>query len=187
MSHRGSTAVFTCVIRMAPNNLSAEEKARNLAWKYENVPTKEIARRTGRGESTIRRLISTARGLPSNVVPPRKPASGRPRKTSAVTDALLRREVLKNPKITAGELKKIHPQLLRNVSERTTQHRLQKELGLPTFRPAHKPLFTRAMVKKCLAFSHKYKEWSVTKLLPHYSGVRCCSAMKAPSNASGLG
>ena len=67
---------------MAPTNLSGEEKARILAWKTENVSTKEIARRTGRGESTIRRLTATARGLPPNVVPPRKPVPGRPRKTS---------------------------------------------------------------------------------------------------------
>lgn len=148
---------------MAPTNLSVEEKARILAWKYENVSTKEIAKRTGRGESTIRRLVASARGLPLNVVPPRKSASGRPRKTSSVTDTLLRREVLKNPNTTAGELKKIHPQLLHNVSERTIQHRLQKELGLPTFRPAHKPLLTRAMVKKRLSFARKYRHWTVTQ------------------------
>ena len=120
---------------MVPTDLSVEEKARILAWKYENVSTKEIVKRTGRGESTIRRLVASARGLPLNVVPPRKSASWRPRKSSSITDTLLRREILKNPKTTAGEVKKIHPQLLHNVSEQPIQHRFQKELGLPTFRP----------------------------------------------------
>lgn len=145
---------------MAPTNLSREEKARILAWKMENVSTKEISSRTGRGQSTIRRLVATARDLPPNVVPPRKPVPGRPRKTSKFTDKILRRETLNNPEITAGELKRSHPTLLQGVSERTIQHRLQKELGLPTYKPAAKPLLTPSMVKKRLAFAHKYKDWT---------------------------
>ena len=74
---------------MAPTNLSQEEKALILAWKTENVSTKEISRRTGRGESTIQSLVATARCLPLNVVPPRKPVPGRPRKTSKHTDNIL--------------------------------------------------------------------------------------------------
>ena len=131
-----------------------------MAWKTENVSTKEISSRTGRGESTIRCLVATARGLPPNVVPPRKPVPGKPRKTSKCTDNILRREKLKNPEITAGELKISHPTLLQGVSERTIQHQLQKELGLPTFKPAAKPLLTPSMVKKRLAFAHKYKDWT---------------------------
>lgn len=146
---------------MAPTNLSTEEKARILAWKAENVSTKEISRFAGRGESTIRRLVATARDLPPNVVPPRKPVPGRPRKTSKATDNLLRRESLKDPEITAGELKRSHPNLLQGVSERTIQHRLQKELCLPTYKPADKPLLTQPMVKKRLAFARKYKDWTV--------------------------
>ena len=87
---------------MAPTNLTGEEKARILVWKYDNVSTKETARRKGRGESTIRRLVSRARGLPSTVVPARKATSGRPRKTTPTADILMRREVIKDPKITAG-------------------------------------------------------------------------------------
>ena len=117
---------------MAPTNLSQEEKARILAWKTENVSTKEISRHTGQGESTIRRLVATARCLPLSIVPPQKPVPGRPRKTSKHTDYILQCETLNNPEITAGELKRSHPTLLQGVSERTIQHRLQKELGLPT-------------------------------------------------------
>ena len=70
---------------MAPINLSGEEKACILSWKTENVSTKEISRCTGRSESTIQRLVATALGLPSNVVPSRKSVPGRPRKTSKFT------------------------------------------------------------------------------------------------------
>ena len=101
---------------MAPTNLSQEEKARILAWKTENVSTKEISRRTGRGESTIRRLVATAR-LPLNVVPPLKAVLGRPREISKHTDNILRCETFNNPEITAGELKRSHPTLLQEVSE----------------------------------------------------------------------
>ena len=144
---------------MAPTNLSQEEKARILAWKTESVSMKEISRRTGRGESTIRRLVATARFLPLNVVPPQNPVPGRPRKTFKHTDNILRRETLNNPEITADELKRSHPTLLQGVSERTIQHRLQ-ELRLPTYTPAAKPLLTPSMVKKRLAFARKCKDWT---------------------------
>ncbi|KAG7176662.1 Pogo transposable element-like 6 [Homarus americanus] len=134
---------------MGPKNLPDEEKAHILAWKLDNVPSSEICKRTGRGKSTIKHLLTTACGLPPNVIPPYK-TSGRPRKTTKGTDNLLQREVLKDPGITAARLKKSHPCLHAEASQRTIQHRLQKELKLPSQCAARKPLLTDHMHKQRL-------------------------------------
>ncbi|KAG7172976.1 Transposable element Tc1 transposase-like 2 [Homarus americanus] len=145
---------------MPGTNLTREEKVRILTLIEEKVPVNEILRRTGRNEATIHRLKAVARDLPPASVPPAKPRSGRPHKTSKTTDALLRREVLKTPHITAAELQRNHPGVLRNVAQRTIQHCLQKELHLPCRRPAIKPLLTDKMRKARLSIARKYRHWT---------------------------
>ena len=61
----------------------------------------------------------------------------------------------KDPRLTALELKNLHPELLENVAVRTIQHRLQKSLGLPSRKAAKKPLLTERMKKQRIAFSKK--------------------------------
>ena len=65
----------------------------------------------------------------------------------------------KNPRLTALELKNLHPELLENVAVCTIQHRLQKGLGLPSRKAANKPLLTERMKKQCIAFAKKYIHW----------------------------
>ncbi|KAG0725462.1 Transposable element Tcb1 transposase [Chionoecetes opilio] len=108
----------------------------------------------------IYNLKKAVESLPPGTVPPRKPGSGAPKKTSPRTDKIMRREVLNDPAITAAELKKNHPALLGNVSVRTIQHRLQISLKLPTRRAAKKPLLTEAMKKKQLSFCKRYRQWT---------------------------
>ncbi|KAG7153811.1 Transposable element Tc1 transposase-like 6 [Homarus americanus] len=145
---------------MPGTNITREEKVRILTLIEEKVPVNEIVRRTGRNKATIHRLKAVACELPPASVPPAKPRSGRPRKTSKTTDALLRREVLKTPHITAAELQRNHPDVLGNVAPRIIQHRLQKELHLPRRRPAKKPLLTDKMGKARLGFARKYRHWT---------------------------
>ncbi len=71
----------------------------------------------------------------------------------------MKHEVMKDPRITACELKKLHPNVL-DVSKQIIQEWLQKGLGLPTFRPADKPLLTKQMKRNRVAFAHKYKDWT---------------------------
>jgi len=145
---------------MAGKYLTTEEKACILAWKCENVTNQEISRRTGRSLATIKRLGSARSGLLPIEVPPNKPKSGRPRKTLKATDTLLRREVMKQPDITSAELKKLNPQVLGNVSQRTIRRRLQVDLNLPSRKAARKPLLTPLMKTKRLAFANKYQHWT---------------------------
>lgn len=89
-----------------------------------------------------------------NVASARKPVPGRPLR-SFKADLLLQRKVMKDPSLTASALKINHPKELQNVSERTIQHRLQKQLNLPTRAPADKP-----MGEKRLAFARKHQHWT---------------------------
>ena len=120
----------------------------------------EIARRLGRGIATIKRLCARAKGMPPSHIPQRKPQPGRPRKTTKKADALLKLEVSRVPAMTAGDLKRANPKLLEGVSERTIQHRLQKVLDHPCRSAAKKPLLTKAMAAKRIAFAKKYKDWT---------------------------
>ena len=54
-----------------------------------------------------------------NAVLPPKPRSGKQRKTSTKTYALIRRAVMKHPSITSCQTKKLYPELLKNGAERT--------------------------------------------------------------------
>lgn len=67
---------------------------------------------------------------------------------------------MEHPSMPAKILKSQNPDLLRNVSERTVQHRLQKDLGLPCRVAAKKPLLTKPMKKKRMAFCRKYLKWT---------------------------
>ena len=151
-------AFFLCVLQnwykiliMVGGYLKSDEKARIIAWREENVSIKKICRRSGRNKATVMRLLAAARGLPPNIVPEHKIIAGRPRKTTEATDKLLKREVMKNPRVTAGQLKSDHPEVLENVSIRTLQHRLQKDLLLPSRTAARKPLLNERMCKARLA------------------------------------
>lgn len=145
---------------MRGTELSAVEKARIIAWRDENVTIKDICARSARGKTSVMKVLSEAKGLPPGGLPVRKPRSGRPRSTSKGTDKLIKREVLKNPRLTAAELKNIHPDVLRNVSVRTIQHRLQRDLDMPCRIAAQKPLLTARMVKQRMCFARQYKDWT---------------------------
>ena len=106
------------------------------------------------------KLLASAKGLPPNKVPKQRFGGGRKKKTSNATDTLIKREVQKNPRLTALELKNLHPELLENVAVRTIQHRLQKSLGLPSRKAAKKPLLTERMKKQRIAFAKKYIHWT---------------------------
>jgi len=59
-----------------------DEKARILAWSKQNALIKIICKHKRRGRLTIMKLLSSAKGLPSNAVPKHKFGGGRRKKTS---------------------------------------------------------------------------------------------------------
>ena len=78
-----------------------------------------------------------------------------------MTDKLIKRAVLKNPKITARQLKQAYSSILDNVVEHAIQHRCQMDLKLHLCSPTSKPLLTRKMRVARLKFAKKYKDFTI--------------------------
>ena len=104
------------------------------------MPIKVICERSGRRKATIKRLLDAAKDLPNNTVPKHKFGGGEKKKTSPRTDTIIKRELQKNPRLTALELHNLHPELLQHVKIHTVQLCLQKNFGLPSRKPAKKSL-----------------------------------------------
>ena len=145
---------------MVPTKMDQEEKSKVMALVGEGLSNRAIARRIGRSESTIRYLKTAVATQGTGAVPARKKGTGMKRKTHPRTDIMLAREVKKDPFVTAKELKEMHANVLRDVSVRTIQHRLQKDLKLPCRRAAPKPLLTPKMRKQRLDFCKQYEHWT---------------------------
>jgi transposase len=121
-------------------NFSLEELTSLKCRLQFGMKTMEIAARLGRSEVGVRLHVRRLKSLPPNASPlPLKFTHGRPAATSMIQDERLKRYVLKNPFKSARELKNEVPGWS-NVSARTIQYCLQKELGLPARRAAKKPL-----------------------------------------------
>ena len=128
---------------MAPSNhgfLRGILQAWIVAWKQENVPIKVICERSGRGKATIMRILAATKELPRNTVTKHKFVGGRRRKTSRFTDTIMKREIQKNPRLTALDLQTLHPNFLKNITIRTVQHHFQKDLNLPSLKAVKKNL-----------------------------------------------
>lgn len=97
---------------MPKKRLNQEEKARILAIHEANVGWRKISKRTGHSITAIFALLQLAEKLPAGTVPLPTPVPGRPRKTTATTDKMIRREMNEKPRMTALELKKAHSDLL---------------------------------------------------------------------------
>jgi hypothetical protein len=123
----------------------------------ERIARKDISVRSGFPVRTIQRVILANRDLPESIIPIRKKGSVRPKKAFKSTDRLLKRIVIKNPVMTAQEIKEVMALELGNVSVRTIQHHLQKDLKLPSRSAAMKPLITDKMRKKMVAFAKKFQ------------------------------
>ena len=68
--------------------------------------------------------------------------------------------MLKNPRIPAVQLRTEDVKLLENVSIRTIQHRLQKEILLPSRTAARKPRLNERMRRARLGFAKGYQHWT---------------------------
>jgi len=145
---------------MGVKKLSIKEKSRALAWASLKMSTKVIAQKMGRSQRSIQKLLLAARDLPENTTPKRKPGSGRPKSLTNTDLRVIKRFVIANPTITAARLKIELSAVVGHLSERRIQSVLQKDLKLLSRSAAKKPLLTKAMKQKRLAFCHKYKNWT---------------------------
>ena len=93
---------------------------------------KKFCRRTKRTSSSVMTLLAAALDLSLDAIPAIKPRSGRPPKTSKDTDDVLRQQLGRNPQLSASGLKEIHQDHLVIVTIRFIEHRLMKNLKVPS-------------------------------------------------------
>ncbi|KAK4326954.1 hypothetical protein Pmani_002557 [Petrolisthes manimaculis] len=141
---------------MGHTKLTMEEKGKVMVLAGVGLSNREIGRRLRRSETAIRWVKQAAATLGTGATPQRKKGTGRKRKT----DKMLERQVKKDPFVTAKELKEMYPDLLGEVSVRTVQIRLQKDLKLPCRRAAQKPLLTKKMKKQRVDFCKRHADWT---------------------------
>jgi len=70
------------------------------------------------------KLLSSAKGLPSNAVPKHKFRGGRRRKTSHAAHTFLKIEIQKKSHLIALDVKNLQQELLQNISFQAMQGRL---------------------------------------------------------------
>jgi transposase len=102
------------------------DKVKIMTLWREGMSRKDISIHTIVPLRTGQRVILANHNLPETSVLVRNVGSGRPKKTSAATDRILKHTITKYPMMTAKELKEELAQELQNVSIRTIQHRIQK-------------------------------------------------------------
>lgn len=160
---------------MDPKKLSMLDKSAVLALVQEGFSNRQIARKTERSEKSVRRVKRAASALGAGVTPEMKKGTGTKRKTNARTDTILQRGVIKDPYITAKEIKEVYATVVGDVSVRTIKERLQKSLNMQCRRAVHKLLLTDKMRKQWLDFCMRYR---------HLIKEEWRSVMKVPSKQS---
>ena len=109
---------------------------------------------------TIARLVDRAKNTPPHIIPKRKEGSSPPRKLSLRILANMRKSVKASPFQSARRLRQKMATSLGRVSVRTVQRRLQLDCGLPSRRPAKKPLLTAKMKEKRMKFARDHLAWT---------------------------
>lgn len=93
------------------------------------VANKDIANTTGLSLRSVQRWTKKFRDAGGTDPPLQMKSTGRPRKTTQRAMQILKRQVDANPGITAPQIKKSNPVLLRGVSMRTVYRRLNDDLS----------------------------------------------------------
>lgn len=141
---------------MARDKYSTEVKF-NIIREYKNRKTiSEISRIFIINKSIISRLISKYKAT-GTVDSQHK--GGRRRKTTKREDKMIKRQIIKNPKVSSGQIVK---NLSLEISERTVRRRAV-EAGLCSYRSAKKPFISAKNRKLRLEFARKYLSWTPEK------------------------
>ena len=124
---------------------------------------KEITAITGVGQRTVYRWVKRYKDGGETSNPVHKPRSGRGRKVSQRTLSIIKREVERDPHLTAKALREKNPTVLGDVSVRTVQRSLHDDLGYRSCKPRPKPLITTHQKENRVKFCRKYINWNICK------------------------
>lgn len=140
-------------------DLSKEDIASTINLYKVKTPTKDIAKIVRVSERTVQAWTKQFRDAGQLVTPHHKGRPGKARKTSHRSLAILKREVITNPRMTACMLKEQNPDLVNNVSVRTVHCHLHDDLDFRSHSPVKKPLLTPTQQARRVTFAKKYSEW----------------------------
>ena len=87
-------------------------------------------------------------------------SSGRPRKTTAKDDYLIRRFAVRSPQSSSKKMRSLLLAHGTDVSSKTVKRRLTKYFSLKAFKPAKKNRLAPAIKLKRLNFAKKHINWS---------------------------
>ncbi|KAG7156172.1 Transposable element Tc3 transposase-like 3, partial [Homarus americanus] len=127
----------------------------------EGYKCKDITTRVGIGVRQVQKWIKKFRDGGGEDIPTPKPRSGRPRKIQNRTSKVIKRQLDKNPTLTARKLKENNPALLQDVSVRCISDHLLKDLQYRSCCAKVLPLLSAKNVRDRIAFSKKYKDWTL--------------------------
>ena len=139
------------------SSLTEVQRARIVLLNQEGYSERQISKAEKCSKTTVHNALAKFKNSGSYSDNKR---SGRPRKTTARDDRLIRRVAVHSPRSSS---KKMRSALLAHgtdVSCKTVKRRLTKDFGLKAFKPAKKPRLTPAMKLKRLNFAKKHINWS---------------------------
>lgn len=140
---------------MGRGRLSDFEKGRICSFHEAGWSNVDIGKKIGRPESTVRGFLKRveSRGHIADAH-----ASGRPRKTTAITDRRIVRMAKANRRITAKEIQQ-HLPSEESISERSIQRRLNTG-GLRGGWSLKKPLISEKNRKRRVAWAKEHLQWT---------------------------
>ena len=115
-----------------------------------------ISQQTRVSLRSVQRWSKKFKDSPDGNVTLQEKIPGRPRKTSARTLNIIKRQVEVYPTITSRQLKEQNPELLGNVCTRTVRRRLHEDLGYTRCAARKKPLVTYKQRMNRLQFARKH-------------------------------
>lgn len=138
-------------------DLSQEQRIRIVTlYRDANYSRKKISRDTGISLTTVRRIIK--RFLETGqITTNRTGRCGSKRKSSATHDRLIVRTSMRNPRLTAPDIK-------RQISSPLSVHVIRRRLiegGRHCMKPISKPMLTVEMKRKRLTWARQHANWTI--------------------------
>lgn len=122
------------------SDISGPTIAQMICLKELGYTTKVISERCGVCPRSVRRWIAVY-SQDRHTQPIQKKRPGRPKKTGKRAINIVKRELEKNPRVTARKVKQNNPEIFGECSVRTVNRRIA-DLGYTSHRPVKKPLLT---------------------------------------------
>ena len=139
-----------------PRQFYNETVAQVVANRDAGLTQVEISERLSISQSAVSRSLKRYRETGSFGS---KRRSGRPRKSTATSDRMIKRMVVGQPTISSSAIAAALPSTC-SVSARTVRRRLVVDFNLKAHRPARKPHLSKKNKADRLAFARKYCKWT---------------------------